>query len=375
VSPKPEVGDLIAELRALDCVTPALVIDLDQVERNIAAMLRAVGDPVRWRPHVKTVKQPRIVELLVDAGVRHFKCATIPELAMTLGVGTRRGLALDVLLAYPVARARLREVASLARTHGCRIGVTADDPAHCEAIAEAPGLDPWLDVDVGMHRTGTSLTQWRVWLDRAARPEIVGIQAYEGHIAWEADADAVYDGLGALARSIDTVQWLLTSGSLAFAAALRSTRLAPDPAHGDRWRHQIGPGTLVLGDVASTAPATAIGAAPAAFVVARVVSRPSRDRVTLDAGSKALSPDRPAPNCRVVGHPDWRARTPSEEHLPLDVDPDEPIVRDDLVLLVPDHVCTTVNLHRRAIYVRGAKIVETGEIAAAGRESPLGAIA
>lgn len=366
---------LASELRARGCVTPALVIDLDQVERNIAAMIAHLGDVARWRPHVKTVKQARIVELLVDAGVRHFKCATVPELAMTLGVGSQRGVGLDVLLAYPIARARLPEVARIASAHGCRVGVTADDPEHCLAVAATPGLDPWLDVDVGMHRTGSAMAVWDAWLAEARRPAIAGIQAYEGHLAWGDDAQATYEGLAALARTTETAKWLLTSGSLAFAPALRSSALAPDASRGDRWRHQVGPGTLVLGDVASTAPAAAIGAAPAAFVVARIASRPRADRITLDAGSKAIAPDRPAPNCSVVDHPTWRPRTPSEEHLPVDIDADESIVRDDLVLLVPDHVCTTVNLHRQAIYVRGSAIVGTGDIAAAGREPPLEATA
>jgi D-serine deaminase-like pyridoxal phosphate-dependent protein len=70
------------------CITPALVIDLAQVERNIAAMLAFVGEARRWRPHVKTIKQARIVGLLLDAGVRHFKCATIPELRMVLDTAT-----------------------------------------------------------------------------------------------------------------------------------------------------------------------------------------------------------------------------------------------------------------------------------------------
>jgi len=362
--------DLGAALHAAGCVTPALVVDLDQVERNIAAMLRRVGEPARWRPHVKTIKQGRLVGLLLDAGVRHLKCATIPELRLVLDTAAAHGVDVDVLLAYPVPTVRLAEVAALARAAPrSRVGVTADDPEHLAAIVATGGLDPWLDLDVGMHRTGSAPEIWAQWA-RTRTTDIVGIQAYEGHLGWDdrAAAEAAYSTTAALVRAVPSCRWVLTSGSLGFDHALSSAALRPGAA--ESWRHQIGAGTLVLVDVASARPAAAIGAAPSTFVAARVVARPAPGHITLDAGSKAIAPDRPPPACAVLGHPDWQPLRASEEHLPVRIGDDPPPPRDRIVLLVPDHVCTTVNLHREVVYLRDGVPWGTGVVEAAGREPP-----
>jgi D-serine deaminase-like pyridoxal phosphate-dependent protein len=343
--------------------TPALVIDLDTVERNIAAVIAAAGTADRWRPHVKTVKQGAIVDALLHAGVRRFKCATLPELDLVLARADARDLAVDVLLAYPVSAALAPSIAARAGD-AHRIEVLADDSEHLAALARASDrLALWLDVDVGMHRTGSAPAHWR----SAPRERVAGLHGYEGHLGWHerARASAAYDALVDLARELGDVATIHTSGSHGFAHALAHPGLAAGP-----WHHEIGCGTLVLSDVASTEPAAAIGVEPAAFVAARVVARPGAGRITLDAGSKAIAPDRPPPSCRVLAHPELVAQTPSEEHLPMRVAQGATPAREALLWLVPDHVCTTVNLYREVIYIRGDRFVGTGPIEAAGRPAP-----
>lgn len=348
--------------------TPALVVDLAQVEHNVAQVIAALGSAQRWRPHVKTVKQSAIVAIVLGAGVRTFKCATLDELAMVLATAGTQPV--DVLLAYPLPAHELAHLVAIADAHPQhRIGALADDPDHLAAIARAGDrLERWIDVDVGMHRTGSAATVWRDAIARGL-PRVRGVHGYEGHLGWDdrAGAWAGYDDLVALARALDLGKddVVLTSGSHGFAHALAHAELGGGP-----WLHQIGCGTLVLSDVASCVPADAIGVAPAAFVASRVVARPGPGRITLDAGSKAIAPDRPPPACVVLGHPELVPERASEEHLPIAVTSGDAPARDELLLLVPDHVCTTVNLYRHAVYVRGDRIVGTGAIEAAGRAAP-----
>ncbi|MBX7083332.1 MAG: alanine racemase [Nannocystaceae bacterium] len=368
----PATAALCDALQQHGCVTPALVIDVERAAANIAAMIRWLGDAARWRPHVKTVKQSRIVALLLDAGVRSFKCATLPELALVLRTATQADIGVDVVLAHPLPPARVPELVALARRFpSARVGLVADAPDALAAWpAEADALALWLDVDLGMHRTGCAPAVWSAWLRSAAAAgrRVVGLQGYEGHLGWDdrAAAHAAYDALCGLAREIDGLQVVLTSGSHGFAHARAHAGLREGP-----WQHQIGAGTLVLSDLASARPAAALGVVPAAFVAARVIAAPQADRITLDAGSKAITPDRGPPSCAVLGYPGLQPQRASEEHLPLVVSAPPVPPRDAIVLLVPDHVCTTVNLHREAIYVAGARILGTGAIEAAGREPPL----
>ena len=93
--------DNIAELD-----TPALVLYPDRVRENIRHAIAMVGDPAWLRPHVKTHKSPEVTRLMLAAGIRQFKCATIAEAEMLAMEG-----APDVLLAYqPIGPKALRFV-------------------------------------------------------------------------------------------------------------------------------------------------------------------------------------------------------------------------------------------------------------------------
>lgn len=382
--------------------TPALVIDLDAVDHNIAAMIRrlAHGGPTgpgapaaaRWRPHVKTVKQPTIIGALMDAGVHRFKAATPAEVALVLQAAAARALPapVDVLLAYPAAPPQLTAMLALRRAHPeARLGLLADSPAHARELAEGidaargqrmlqasehqttaegdlPAFDLWLDVDVGMHRTGSPAAAWREAgiLDRPWPLRLVGLHGYEGHLGWaeRAAAFAAYDELCELATALaPAIAQVCTSGTHGYAHALAHPGLREGG-----WSHQVSPGTLVLSDRRSAHAAADLGLRQAAFVCSRVVAQPGHDRITLDAGSKALAPDCPAPACGVLGQPSWLPLTASEEHRPVQVSDSPRPARGALVWLVPDHVCTTVNLHAEALYVRTDTVVGSAPVLARG---------
>jgi D-serine deaminase-like pyridoxal phosphate-dependent protein len=368
--PWPEPAELdaaVADVAARLC-TPALVIDLDAVAHNTAAMI-ARASVARWRPHIKTVKQARILEVLLEAGVRRFKCATAAELRLLLRTADAASAGdVDVLLAYPPTPPVLAEVDGLRAGREDRIAVLADRPDHLRWLATAAGGRRWrtyLDVDLGMGRTGTAPEGWRdVAVPDGA--EIVGLHGYDGHRRWEErdPAHVGYDALCELAEhlGLGPEATLVTSGTHSYAHALAHRGLASGP-----WGHQVSPGTIVLSDLRSAPAAADLGLRQAAFVVGRVVSTPRPDRITLDAGSKAIAPDCPAPTCALLGYPQLRPLTPSEEHLPVQCTPGTPAPEPGaLVWLVPAHVCTTVNLHATALYVQGGRVVGTGPVQARG---------
>ncbi|WP_165704068.1 alanine racemase [Enhygromyxa salina] len=362
-------------------ITPALVIDLDAVQANLAATLRRVGGPQRWRPHLKTSKQAVIIELMLDAGLRSFKVATCDELALLLRTAGPR--AVDVLFAYPAQRASLSAVLALARAHaGSRVQVLADSPAHLDALAgwsralgrDAP-LPVMLDVDLGMHRTGTSPARWR---ELAAMPdplELAGLHGYDGHLTWAQrdEAHQGYDALIELAAALRAgpaapehgALELVTSGTHSYAHALDHPGLGAGLGAGD-WRHSVSPGTIVLSDRRSHQAARDIGLRQAAFVATRVISA-GPERVTLDAGSKAIAPDVSPPSSAVLDRPELEPQRASEEHLPCRVatNAHSPEL-GRLLWLVPEHVCTTVNLYREAVWIRGGRYVGVGPVGASG---------
>lgn len=103
---------------------------------------------------------------------------------------------------------------------------------------------------------------------------------------------------------------------------------------------------------------------PAALVFARVVSRPRPDRVTCDAGSKSIAAEAGDPCAVVLGRPELVAERPSEEHLPLRVTAGRAPERGETLLLVPRHVCPTVNLAEEALLVEGGRVLEAVPVSA-----------
>lgn len=356
-------------------LTPALVIDLDAVEHNIAAMLAHVGDPRRWRPHLKTVKQRVVIERLLAQGVMQFKVATLDELALALA--SADGQTIDVLLAHPPTRPAFMAGLALAAAYPhTRVQWLADSPAHAHALATWAGetaIAIALDIDLGMARTGTPPGEWLEWIHASERPAnlaITSLHGYDGHLQWTQrdEAHAGYDALIELARALDQPALeIITSGTHAYAHALTHPGLVDGP-----WLHQVSPGTIVLSDLRSAEAAEQLGLRQAAFVAARVISI-GAGRVTLDAGSKSITPDGTPPTCAVLEHPELTPLRASEEHLPCRVDPASdsvPLELGALVWLVPDHVCTTVNMHREALWVRGDRLVGRGPVISGHRPTP-----
>jgi D-serine deaminase-like pyridoxal phosphate-dependent protein len=360
--------------------SPALVVFLEHMRRNIDALLaRMGGRPERWRPHLKTTKSPRLWSELLDRGVRAFKCATVGEAAALLELGRARGLHLDLLVAYPHHGPAAQRLVELAERHAeAKVAVLVES---VEDAARWPApLALFVDVNPGMDRTGLSGAAHAevLALARAAGERLRGLHWYDGHRLERdlaARRRAAHDGYRdlvalalELARRGVRVDEIVTSGTPAFGAALDFHPFETLHEHWPAAVHRVSPGTVVLHDARSEELDPTLGLVPAALVLARVVSRPRHGRVTCDAGSKALGADAGAPIALVLDWPRLLAAAPSEEHLPLDAQaaPDELPARGAPLWLVPRHVCTTVNLYDEAVLVEGGRIVGCAPISARG---------
>lgn len=351
-----------------DLQTPTLLIDLDAVAHNLATMRHYLdGEVARWRPHVKTCKVPAVLEMLLAAGVRRFKVATSRECEVLLDVAGRR--AVDVLFALAHQGPNLARAAELLRAHPHhRFAMLSESPEHATAL-QAVGFGVFVDLDPGYHRTGIPLRD-RDRIDAvcaAAGPALAGLHCYEGHLRAgtpgerAAAARSIYAELVAMARALPAPGELTTSGSTTFPFAL-----AYEPLRG--FDHTVGPGTVVYWDAQSQQLGIE-GFACAVQVQARVIAAPSRDRITLDAGSKALDAASGDPCAVALGTWRLRALTPSEEHLPMVVEQGEAPPLGALIRLVPRHVCPTVNLADHAVLIEQGRLREVVPVAARGHET------
>jgi D-serine deaminase-like pyridoxal phosphate-dependent protein len=362
-----------------EVLTPALLVYPNFIASNIESTLGLLdGDATRWRVHIKTAKLGQTLRMLMERGVRNFKCATTLELLVACQEGAG-----DVLLAYPSIGAnacRLREIAE--QFPGVRISVLAENG---EQIRQWSGsrLGIFLDINPGMNRTGIEQerSQQVLSLVRAignAALEFRGLHYYDGQYgalderARTEAAHRGYDSLLKLTNEIERegvpVPEVITAGTPTLFSSL-----SYEPFRGRGFIHRVSPGTIVYCDATSLSQIPSeYGYRPAVLVLTRVVSRPQMGTITCDAGHKAVSADAGVPTCLVVGHPELRPLSPSEEHLPLaleertaDLEIGEPLY------LLPRHVCPTVNNFDCALLVADGRIQSVEKVSARGREAPL----
>jgi D-serine deaminase-like pyridoxal phosphate-dependent protein len=353
--------------------TPSLLIYAEMIEANISAALRMMnGDPARWRPHLKTAKLGYTIRRLVAREVKTAKCATTLELVAAIESGME-----DVVVAFPLMgrnAARLREIAAAHPERRISTLVESVDQLD-EWRASAVGV--FVDLNSGMDRTGMAEDRFqevRAFIDlvQKAHLRFCGLHHYDGHIkntdpAAAAVAREGYSRLleliAYLKRSGIEVKEVITSGTPAMPHALNFA-----PFREGEFVHRVSPGTIVYNDRSSLKELPDYGFVPAALVLSTVVSRPLENRVTCDAGHKAVSADAGVPTCDVLGCPGLIGLKPSEEHLPFEVRSGEAPSRGELLYLLPAHVCPTVNNFDQAVLVRAGKVEGIVPVTARGRE-------
>lgn len=362
-------------------MTPALAIYPDIVDSNITATLRLLGDdPNRWRPHVKTAKLAFIMRRLVERGITNFKCATTLELLTACEAGAQ-----DILVAYSLMGANARRVRELAESFPDKtISALVENEEQVKAWAGS-SIGLFIDINAGMDRTGIEPQHAAEIVSlagviRGSGLGFRGLHYYDGHMSKyalperEAKAHEGYDRLMELVAALNAagiaVDEVITAGTPAFPGTLSYPAFA-----NASFIHRASPGTVVYGDFTSAGQLPAeYGYRPAAVVVTTVVSHPTAQRITCDAGHKSVSADAGVPTCAVLGRPEWQPHKPSEEHLPIDVPAQSamPALGEHLYL-VPRHVCPTVNNFDHALMVVKGRIVTVERVTARGREIPVSA--
>lgn len=352
--------------------TPALVIDLSVLERNIAAMADlATRSRVGLRPHAKSHKCVAIAQRQIAAGAVGISCATLDEIAAMV-VGAVPGL----LLTTPVAGvAKLVQLGQLLRLDSS-IMVVADDPAgvlELAALAAEVGLriQVLIDVDVGQRRTGcrsdTAVVELAKQIGSTSGLEFHGLQAYAGHIQHIIGADA---RLAAATAVADRIRALCVS--------LRGAQLEPRIVTG------AGTGTAELDAALGVFTELQAGSyvfmdvdylqvegfegdyRPSLFVDTTVVSAQWEDHVTTDAGTKAFALNGPPP-IAAVDEQDWIYSYDGDEfgRITLGSASRRP-ARGERLALIVSHCDPTVALYPRYVCVRGNRVEGYWPIATRG---------
>lgn len=375
--PTPTATDTPPELGApVETIeTPAVVVDLDAMERNIEWYAGfAEEQNVQLRSHVKTHKTPALAHQQHERTGGGICCQTLSEAEVMASGGID-----DIYLSYMVVGERkLNRLVYLAEALSS-FATTVDgygnvDPLQSVAAGHDTTIDVIMELDIGLGRTGVATREQAVELATyiADQPNLSfqGVLAYEANVKGEAESEADFERLceTAMEETAAIVDAIEDAGidvpEVKVGGTATSLYSGTHPVV-----TEINPGMYPFMDVGELElrPWEVSLEDCAATVHSTVISAPDDDRAVVDAGSKSLGMDKPQQP--VLKHQqDASYVSSSEEHGWIDTsERDEPLAVGDRVSLIAPHVCTTINLHDTIVGVRDDHVAAVWNVQARGK--------
>ncbi len=350
-------------MRLEEIDTPALVLDIEIAERNIARMSEYFrGKKAHLRPHVKVHKSPFLAHKQLAAGAHGITCAKVSEAEVMANSGI-----VDILIANEIVGVdKLKRLAHLAKR--CRIEVLVDNlevAKEMSRIASEAGskvgvlveLNLGANLDGILDRCGVSPGQPAVELIHAVSKlshlEFMGLMGYEGSLRKFTDRDSrvniVRKALGLLVETKDMVEDSGIAVGEVSCGGTFSYKIASE-VNGIT---EIQAGSYIFMD--TTYQKYGVDLDFALSVLTTVVSKPRPDKFIVDAGLKSISSEHGLPPVKGRGYIECVALNAEHGHYKLHQSPSSPFTGDKLEIL-PTHVDTTVCLHDDYVIVRRGEV-------------------
>jgi D-serine deaminase-like pyridoxal phosphate-dependent protein len=365
---------MTSPLRVNDLDTPALVIDLDIMERNLRRMAEYTEEHgLRLRPHTKTHKIPALARKQLDLGAAGLTIAKVGEAEVMLGANPP-----DLLLAYPIiGRRKLDRLTEVARK--AAVTVSLDSLFVARQLSDAARqvqveIGVLAEVDVGLGRVGvqpSDVVALAQSIERLPWLRFVGIAFYPGHIK-SLDEEGL-KAVKALGKLLGGVVRDLKQAGLAPQIVSGGSTPTMFHSHEIAELNEIRPGTYIFNDRNTVMSGACELEECAASIVTTIVSTAKKGQMIIDGGSKTFSSDRPPAASEVsFGHvvdaPEAVFTKMNEEHGFVDI---RRVKREfsvgDRVRIVPNHICVAMNLHECVYGIRGDVVEQTWRVEGRGK--------
>ncbi len=354
---------------AAELDTPALLVDLDILEANIATMAADIASRnCSWRPHSKANKSPVIAHREINAGAIGITCAKLGEAEVLVANGVK-----DILISNQVVGPiKARRLAAINKQAGVDVKVCVDSIGNVREIGEAAvavgaTVRVLIETDSGMERAGV---QPECALDFAKEivkvdgVEFAGLMTWEGHAMGVKDPAERAEVIGkSVQRVVDAanqiraagipVEIVSCGGTGTYLTTAAIDGVTEVQAGGGIWGDQ-----MYLNLQANVRPALTL--------VAQVTSRPTPTRVIFDAGRKTIDPSNMEPIPTTVKHVGRIALSAEHGTLYLAEASDSPKVGDRLEFRI-GYSDQIVHLHEALFGVRNGVIEQVIPVLARGR--------
>ncbi len=362
--------------------SPTLLVYKDRIADNIQKMIDLANGPDWLFVHVKTNKTPQIVEMLLEADISKFKCATIAEAEMVAMSGGK-----FLIIAHQMVGPKIERLVKLRQLYPDVMMASLVD--NIETAQETNQIfkkfdlvaDVFLDVNNGMNRSGfpvygsdsttEPIFEFYKFLNQQTNLRCYGLHVYDGHhrdidfTERKTKLDTGFEGVNELLNKIKAVglpnPMVVAGGTPAFTPHLERVLEVNNLC--------FSPGTCVLWDWGYGDALIEQPFEYAALVFTRVVSKPAEGIITIDMGHKAIASENSLDKrIKFLNLSDYELIGQSEEHGVLKVKDWEAVKVGDVLYGVPYHVCPTVNLYEEMQVVENKNITTTWQVVARKRK-------
>jgi D-serine deaminase-like pyridoxal phosphate-dependent protein len=324
--------------------SPALVVFPERVKHNIQLAITMAAEVEKLRPHIKTNKSKEVTQLMMQAGIQKFKCATIAEAEMLAQCN-----APDILMAYQPLGPKLKRFVSLVKKYpGTKFSCLIDNIGAAIEQSAVFGknnliIPVYIDLNVGMNRTGISPGEMAIELYEHCTSlngiSVVGLHEYDGHLRdndfnlRKEKCDAAFSAVMTLNEKLNLPN-IIVGGSPTFSI------------HCKRENVECSPGTFVYWDKGYSDLCPEQKFLLAAILVTRIISLPTSSRLCLDLGHKSVAAENEiGKRVYFLNAPELIAINQSEEHLVVEAGERHHYKTGDVLYGLSYHICPTVALY------------------------------
>ena len=346
--------------------TPAILLNLDSMENNLkkyAELSRKYNKQI-W-PMVKTHKSTILADIQEKMGCTGFLCGTLDEAEALCNKGKK-----NIMYAYPVAtEVSIQRVITLAKKCNFIIRIDGEDAARrINQKAEESNIiiQYTIIIDSGLHRFGVlpeNVVSLVNSLKKYNHLMFKGVSTHPGHVYSACCHDEISKYCNDEEQAIkQSVELLRKNG---FSVDIISSGSTPTfmGSIDSKYISIYHPGNYIFNDSIQLSTATATEKECALYVLASVISHPTKDIFICDAGTKCLGLDQGAHGNSSIkgfgtikGHPELYMYGLSEEVGKIKVEGKTDLKVGDKIYIIPNHSCSSANFTSYYIGIRGDEI-------------------
>lgn len=356
-------------------MTPYVKIDITKVHNNVKEMVKALStNNIKHRPHIKSHKSVELAELEIKSGAIGISCATLTELEVMAAGGIN-----NILLSFPlIGETQCNTLYAILKKYKFEFTTIVDSDEGVIGLNNIGArlkekINVYIDIDSGGHREGVQSENVLEFAKKVLETEwlnLTGLFTYFGHIY-------KYEKKYHKQKTKDEANILLHHKQMLAKNGIQIENLSGGSTVSSNNPEQLTgitesrAGNFIFYDMNAVHLGLVSPEQCALRVVAKVVSMPLPGKLTIDAGSKAMTTDGPLKGDEyghVISHPALKVVDLNEEHGFVEYDPEKIDINiGDIIEIIPNHSCVVSNLYNKVFLFKDDEYLRSMDVDAQGR--------